>query len=728
MAEDQSGGNNGEKEVGWIRPVIGDDGLPGYELEDVARVLGMKGYRAQLREIEKQHQAERKAEQRAKRAPGLNGDLSGGMERDARPRDIDAVAAGCPFIAHTLATGGKELVGEKIWHELTAVAHYCADPEGTVVRLIEKNPSYNFDTAMLKLNEVRKYREDNPKLGYPRCATLDERGAKPWCEKCDYRKEDKWPLSTPEAKGQVKPGEPVSEAARDLNYGRIPEVLNADGRYQPIPGGYYDANDENVERLNRRVCRLGGKNADTMIIENLGPEKFQWKKPQAVELAWAGAHVKVTHESDKGPVTKIISLYKWWVEHPHKLPVARMVFMPREKPGHIGNDEFNMWSGWGVQPDDGHTSDPYSKLRPITNHIRDVICRGERERFEYTLKWMAWKVQHPELPSETAIVWRSKAEGTGKNMIANMFAELFGEHGQVFGDKRSVTGEHATNEYVVVGVLDEVLFYGDRQTTDLMKSLVTGKTRRINPKYLSERTIANPMSFIILSNHEVVVTLGKFARRHVIFDFDESKVGNFTYFINLQKAIDAGGAAQFLHFLLNLELPVDWHPRQIIHTTEVVEHQIAGMEVTQKWLLDGCDNERLAGDLSRSGLHGPAYDYIAPDGAWGWKLERNVDSIPLDSYALTTTLFTMLLGWAHSTRERNFDATNSRAFGRKLTEILGPHKRLTVELQERGKLIKKQLWAYKIPSADDLREQIYKAAGITLTNKKSAGDEVTHVS
>jgi hypothetical protein len=80
--------------------------------------------------------------------------------------------------------------------------------------------------------------------------------------------------------------------------------------------------------------------------------------------------------------------------------------------------------------------------------------------------WLAWKVHHAEEPCETVMVFRSKPEGTGKNIVVDMYARLFGAHGVVFGDKRSLTGEHATNEYLSVGVIDEALFHGDRQTTD----------------------------------------------------------------------------------------------------------------------------------------------------------------------------------------------------------------------------------------------------------------------
>ena len=129
--------------------------------------------------------------------------------------------------------------------------------------------------------------------------------------------------------------------------------------------------------------------------------------------------------------------------------------------------------------------------------------------------------------------------------------------------------------------------------------------------------------------------------------------------------------------------------------------------MVQKWLLDASEHERLAGDLTKHGMGSPHYEYVVANSAGGWKTDFGRE-VPLDSHVPTTTLFTMLLGWAHSTRERNFDATNPSAFGRKLTEVLGPHRRMSVA--DNG--VQKQLWAYKIPPADELRELVYKAAGL----------------
>jgi hypothetical protein len=520
-----------------------------------------------------------------------NDDMMAGADLRARSRDIDKVAAGCAFVRDTLVTGGANLKDEIQWHDMMAVACYCDEPQATAHRLCQHSQYYDPNDTVIKLAEAQKARERDKSIGFPFCATLEKNGAA-HCATCKYRKYNKSPLNTPEANEAME-----GLAGEEANYGLIPEVVGADGRYQPIPGGYYEASDENIARLNGRISRVV-KGSDTLFYENMGPGGHQWRKPQAVEAAWAGAHVKATHESHKGTRAKSVPLYKWYTGHTKKLPPALPVFKPREQPGPIGNNEYNMWSGWGVQPDPNYdVSDPNSGVRIIINHIRDVLCQKQKDRFAYVMAWLAWKVQNPEKPCEAVIIFRSTGEGSGKNIVAGMVARFFGHHGAVFENKSSVVGDHATNEYLVLMVLDETLFHGDRQTADLMKGLITGETRTINPKYQDIRTIPNMGSFIILCNHEVVVTVGKSARRYVILDCDESRTGDLAYFKKLKSAVDGKGAGQLLHYLLNMDLR-RWHPRHIIKTQELADHQIAAMPSGYRWLAASAEFDELTGSLS----------------------------------------------------------------------------------------------------------------------------------
>jgi hypothetical protein len=115
---------------------------------------------------------------------------------------------------------------------------------------------------------------------------------------------------------------------------------------------------------------------------------------------------------------------------------------------------------------------------------------------------------------------------------------------------------------------------------DELKGVITNEERTINPKNRPIRVIPNCIGFIILSNHEQVLTLGANFRRFIVCMVDNKYAlrtqENLEYFKNLHKIIEERGAAQFLYFLLNLDLK-GWHPREIIDTQEGEELRIASL-------------------------------------------------------------------------------------------------------------------------------------------------------
>ena len=126
--------------------------------------------------------------------PSVNDDLIGDSPKYP-PVNIDAVALECPFIKHTLESGGADLVGEPQWHLVTALACHTDDPSKTVHRLCEKNQYYDHDATEEKLGVAQRQREQRPEIGPPKCAKISaERGE---CALCPNLALDTTPLSLP---------------------------------------------------------------------------------------------------------------------------------------------------------------------------------------------------------------------------------------------------------------------------------------------------------------------------------------------------------------------------------------------------------------------------------------------------------------------------------------------------------------------------------------------------
>ena len=65
-------------------------------------------------------------------------------------------------------------------------------------------------------------------------------------------------------------------------------------------------------------------------------------------------------------------------------------------------------------------------IKLFVNHIRDIICNGDDELCEYVLNWFAQIIQTPHKKTKVGLVWRSEAEGVGKNIILNLIRDIMG--------------------------------------------------------------------------------------------------------------------------------------------------------------------------------------------------------------------------------------------------------------------------------------------------------------
>ena len=606
MTEDSGGGGSGGEgkrgEVEWIKPVIGDDGHAGYRLEDVRRKLGMHGkpYLTLLREGEEKREREREAEQRAKgdSKSSRNDALAGGMQQQARPRDIDRVAKGCPFIKDTLADGGAQH-GEPLWKLTLDIATRCADPEETAKRLSQGHAEYDEDKTIMKLAEAQKARADNPTLGFTQCATLENNGAKPFCDTCVYQKENKSPLNTPEANEARQGAEEIDEAARDANYGRIPEAVGEDGQYQPIPGGSYEASEDNIERLNHRF-RLVNEGPDTLWWENRGPNGWIQRPEEDLERGLGNVFVRL-EASGSGPRRRSTNfLFPWFHQHKGRGAPLQAVFKPNQ-PRFPAPGEFNMWQGWGVEPnydfydvDASGRKTPKPQLARILDHVHKELCSGDTRDFEYAVKWHGWLFQNWEKPAHTIPIFKGEDKGTGKSLWGEWLKRMGGAHAHVFIHKEHLLGKHATYEYLCLAILDDIIVERDYKAQDVIKGLATNSTRIVEPKGRAHREIVNRVSMIVTSNHNAPLLAGVNERRQFVPKVSSEHAQDKAYFDPLRHTADNGGVEMMLGFFLTTQLK-GWTPHQVHKTSELARLQLDCMKEFDKWMWDCAESEKLLG-------------------------------------------------------------------------------------------------------------------------------------
>jgi hypothetical protein len=116
-----------------------------------------------------------------------------------------------------------------------------------------------------------------------------------------------------------------------------------------------------------------------------------------------------------------------------------------------------------------------------------------------------------------------------------------------------------------------------------LKALVTEPTIMIEPKYIGPFPIRNMLKIIMASNKDWVVPAGLRARRWMVLDVSEARIGDKKWFREIKEEQDDGGTGAFLHDMLNLPLG-EWHPRDIVQTPALIDQKQHSLTGLMRWI------------------------------------------------------------------------------------------------------------------------------------------------
>lgn len=233
-----------------------------------------------------------------------------------------------------------------------------------------------------------------------------------------------------------------------------------------------------------------------------------------------------------------------WLAHTSRRTYDRIVFDPTGKPT---PGAYNMFKGLAVTPAEGCVD-------RMLSHICEVWCGGDPRQFDYVIKWLAMLVQKPWIKPRVALVLRSK-EGTGKTMLTRPLLDIFGQHGFTTTQKEQVAGRFNSHLFdKILVVLEEAFFAGDHAAANAIKALVTNEEMGYEAKGSASFTGPSRAHVILCTNEDWSVPAGGDARRWMILDVSEARIGDFDYFEGLKAEIENGGASALLHHLLKVDL------------------------------------------------------------------------------------------------------------------------------------------------------------------------------
>jgi hypothetical protein len=249
------------------------------------------------------------------------------------------------------------------------------------------------------------------------------------------------------------------------------------------------------------------------------------------------------HVLDKNGKEKKVNPISVWLESKHRREFDGIVF----RPGCTDTGKkFNLFRGWPITPN------PRGDCRLFLAHLRDIVCGGDADVFDYLMQWLANIFQKPEDRPGTALALQG-VQGAGKGVISKYLKTVLGMHLlTVAGGEQLLEKFNSDLKIALLVFGDETVWPGDKKGIEKLKSWITEDTIMIEPKYVNKFQINCYARFMFTTNrdHSAPAELGD--RRFVPLNVSDAHADDPAYWNRLHAEREAGGPAALLHHLLHV--------------------------------------------------------------------------------------------------------------------------------------------------------------------------------
>lgn len=313
------------------------------------------------------------------------------------------------------------------------------------------------------------------------------------------------------------------------------------------------------------------------ILWETTDEKGEFRLEHLTETAFHRYHASKTMQigEKNQPITKV------WMGWPHRRTYKGLVFRPE---GCEDDQWYNLWRGFRVSPSDQGISEKGRKAVGLWHeHVRENVCQGDPGLYEWFLNYVAHMFQYPHVKPLTALVLRG-GKGVGKDSVMDRVGWLLGSHYLMTANRRYLVGNfNAHLERLLMFVLNEAFWSGDKAAEGQLKDLVTGNKHVIEHKGKEPYSVANLTRVVVIGNEEWIVPATEDERRWAVFDIGDGRKKDAAFFTAMREGIDnADGAKLLLHQML--EHPVDTQLVNVAPATAgLADQKLASLDPEGEW-------------------------------------------------------------------------------------------------------------------------------------------------
>lgn len=333
-----------------------------------------------------------------------------------------------------------------------------------------------------------------------------------------------------------------------------------------IVPGYYEKKQEFEEEfcvINNPLCFYRTPKIPRVITENstLGEINQQLTK---TELMVMRENLKYLKRKEDKKTKKIYyekeSFLTEWLKDEKRKTYEGLRFEPKGLTELESKYYKNLFTGFQADRIELTADVDYTRIQPILDHIKIVLCNNNEEHKNYVLNWFSRIIQDPTNRPQTGLVFYSKEHGVGKNIFTNYFAN------EILGYDLSVSAKNVDKIFGRFNsILAKCMFLiveeasGElKKFMEEMKNMITEPTIVIEKKNIDSGTYRNFLNIILNTNKADVLDIDDKDRRFVVLCVSAIMKGNDTYYNKLNECMkNKQNTALFIKYLRE-EIKCDW--------------------------------------------------------------------------------------------------------------------------------------------------------------------------
>ena len=202
------------------------------------------------------------------------------------------------------------------------------------------------------------------------------------------------------------------------------------------------------------------------------------------------------------------------------------------------------------------------------------LCNHDEDATKWLTRWLAYPLQHLGAKMDTAVLMHSTMEGSGKSLLfADTMGALYGQYAATVGQTQLESNFNAWQSRKLWAVFEEVVSRDQRYNqVGKIKHLITGKTVRMESKFINGWEESNHMNAVFLSNEILPWPISDSDRRMLVMwpmdtlpEFRQQAIG---------RELREGGVAALYAWLLDVDLG-DFNQRTRPPKTDARERLVA---------------------------------------------------------------------------------------------------------------------------------------------------------